>query len=236
MAAYIFLDTLHCLGYILIILFGLVCRKKSRREVVGMEEALSLEKLCERVKLRYARDEQRVVGIMLARYDLAVTKDIVEQNYPYWHSNTGKYLDVFWAGYGAYLPQHNESPRKTILKFPGNTQNVYFDLDAFIEIKNQFNQCFKAPYRDTVQLILVNHRDGQLWFEESLKIDLEKNLDTNYARIREIMEFVTNECRYEHEVAPIAQRLRIGKFKRFIKGITVSDAISAAIGIAGLKK
>mgnify|MGYP000591644266 CR=1 FL=1 len=46
-----------------------------------------------------------------------------------------------------------------------------------------------------LQLILVNYRNGQLHFSESLKIDLEENLDPNYAKIRKIMEFVTNECR-----------------------------------------
>ena len=45
-----------------------------------------------------------------------------------------------------------------------------------------------------LQLILVNYRNGQLHFSESLKIDLEENLEANYAKIREIMKFVTNEC------------------------------------------
>lgn len=158
-----------------------------------MVEALTLTRLHEEVRERYAHDEQCVVGIMMARYDLGVTKDIVEQNYQYWHRNTRKYFDVFWAGYGAYLPPSDESLTKTILKFPGNTQRAYFDLDAFIEIKDQFNEYFSSPYEDKLQLILVNYRNGQLHFSESLKIDLEENLDPNYAKIRKIMEFVTNE-------------------------------------------
>lgn len=199
-----------------------------------MVEALTLTRLHEEVRERYAHDEQCVVGIMMARYDLGVTKDIVEQNYQYWHHNTRKYFDVFWAGYGAYLPPSDESLTKTILKFPGNTQRAYFDLDAFIEIKDQFNEYFSSPYEDKLQLILVNYRNGQLHFSESLKIDLEENLDPNYAKIRKIMEFVTNECRSEYEVAPIAKKLKLGKLKDTFKGITLSDVINAAIGIAGL--
>ena len=89
-------------------------------------------------------------------------------------------------------------------------------------------------YEDKLQLILVNYRNGQLHFSESLKIDLEENLDPNYAKIRKIMEFVTNECRSEYEVAPIAKKLKLGKLKDTFKGITLSDVINAAIGIAGL--
>ena len=44
-----------------------------------MVEALTLTRLHEEVRERYAHDEQCVVGIMMARYDLGVTKDIVSK-------------------------------------------------------------------------------------------------------------------------------------------------------------
>ena len=44
-----------------------------------MVEALSLIKLQNRVRERYDYDEQRVVGIILARYDIRITKEIVDQ-------------------------------------------------------------------------------------------------------------------------------------------------------------
>lgn len=200
-----------------------------------MVEALTLAKLQEQVSKRYGYDEQRVVGIMMARYDLGVTKEIIEQNYQYWHRNTQNCFDVFWAGYGEYLSPSDESPTKIILKFPDNAQSAYFDLDAFIEIKEQFNEYFNIPYEDKLQLILVNYHNGQLRFSESLKIDLEENLDIHYTKIRTIMEFVTNECRSEYDVTSIAKKLKLRKFKGAFKGITLSDVISTAIGIAGLK-
>ena len=81
-----------------------------------MVKALTLAKLRKQASKRYDYDERRVVGIMMARYDLGVTKEIVEQSYQYWHHNTRKYFDVFWAGYGAYLCPNDESPTKTILR------------------------------------------------------------------------------------------------------------------------
>lgn len=50
-----------------------------------MVEALSLIKLQNRVRERYDYDEQRVVGIILARYDIRITKEIVDQCYQYWN-------------------------------------------------------------------------------------------------------------------------------------------------------
>lgn len=199
-----------------------------------MVEALSLNELQNKIRERYDHDEQRVVGIMLARYDIGITTEIVDQCYQYWNLNSKKYFDVFWAGYGAYLSPSDESATKTILKFRGNEKRAYFDLEAFIEIKDQFNSVFKSPYRDRLQLILVNYRDGKLHFNESLKIDLEENLDPNYAKIREIMEFVTWECHSAHQVSSIARKLKFEHFKDIIKGVTLSDVVSTAIGLAGI--
>jgi hypothetical protein len=199
-----------------------------------MVEALSLNELQNKIRERYDHDEQRVVGIMLARYDIGITTEIVDQCYQYWNLNSKKYFDVFWAGYGAYLSPSDESATKTILKFMGNEKRAYFDLEAFIEIKDQFNSVFKSPYRDRLQLILVNYRDGKLHFNESLKIDLEENLDPNYAKIREIMEFVTWECHSAHQVSSIARKLKFEHFKDIIKGVTLSDVMSTAIGLAGI--
>ena len=60
-----------------------------------MEEALSLQKLNQKVSYKYDYDEKRIVGIVLARYDLPLTQSIVDSCYLYWHYNTGKAIDFF---------------------------------------------------------------------------------------------------------------------------------------------
>lgn len=199
-----------------------------------MVDALNLDSLMTKVKHRYAHNEQRVVGIMLARYDIKPTQELIEQSYQYWHINSKKYFDIFWAGYGEYLCPSDQSFTKQILKFPNNKNRVYFDLEAFIEIKDEFSDCYGIQYEDKIQLILVNYRNGELHFNESIKIDLEESLDLHYAQIRRIMEFITKECKYEHEVAPIAIKMKDDHIWHFIKGITFSDVISKAISIPGI--
>lgn len=198
-----------------------------------MVEALSSSELHRKIQERYKYDEQRVVGIMLARYDIELTRKILDQCYQYWNLNSGENFDVFWAGYGAYLSPSEETSTKMILKYKGNENQEYFDLKAFIEIKDYFNNVFETAYRDNLQLILVNYRNGELQYDESLKIDLEENLDPHYAKIRGIMEFITNECRSAHQVQSIAKKLKMKHVKDIIKGITLSDVLSSIISLAG---
>jgi len=67
---------------------------------------------------------------------------------------------------------------------------------------------------------------------------LEENLDSNFATIRELVEFITNECAETYDVANLARNLKSERIKDYVKnqvkGITLSDVIDTVIGIAGL--
>lgn len=198
-----------------------------------MITALDYKQLCEKLENRYKFGKQCVVGILLARYGMQPTTEIVNQHYLYWNKNTKNYFDVFWAGYGEYLCSDDQSPTKKILDFEGNNSRIYFDLDAFISIKDQFNGIFKCNYEDSMKLILVNYRDGRLHFNESICIDLEENLDTNYQSLRNIMEFLRNTCAREYSVTVVARRIFSKRLMKKIKGVTLSAVIKTAMGIIG---
>lgn len=203
-----------------------------------MVNALNINELNKRTTQNYGSDEKRIVGIVLARYDLPIVQSIIDSCYLYWHENTNNYVDFFWAGYGEYLSPTDVTNDKIILKFDGNDTHVYYDRQAFISIKNEFNKIFKKTYQDRLQLILVNYRDGGLQFDESIQIDLEENLDSNFATIRELIEYITVECANMNNVTDLAKKLRHEHFndnvRKQIKSITVSDVVGIAIGLAGL--
>lgn len=119
-----------------------------------MIEALNFKRLQEEVHDRYEYNEQCIVGIIFARYDLQHVQRIIEENYLYWNYNTKRYLDIFWAGYGEYLCPNDESATKKILKFEGNDTRIYYDLESFISVKEQFNHYLKDKdkYKDKLQL------------------------------------------------------------------------------------
>lgn len=204
-----------------------------------MIEALNFKRLQEEVHDRYEYNEQCIVGIIFARYDLQHVQRIIEENYLYWNYNTKRYLDIFWAGYGEYLCPNDESATKKILKSEGNDTRIYYDLESFISVKEQFNHYLKDKdkYKDKLQLVLVNYKKGKLRFDKYISIDLEQNLDDNYKKIREIFEYITNACRNLHDVVELKERMEKDKAKRWIKGITisnVSDVINVAKTVGGI--
>ncbi|GAA0741271.1 hypothetical protein [Clostridium oceanicum] len=190
-----------------------------------MEVALSIDLLKENVRKKYDYDERRIVGIILARYGTRMAKNLVSDCYQYWNLNTGKYLDIFWAGYGAYLCPDEQSSTKTILDFKGNKNRVYFDLEAFVSIKNEFKQLHDKIYKDKdhIELIFANYYDGQIHFEESFKIDLEKKFDKNYSKIRELIELITGECKSKYNIKSLKRKLKTKKILDSVKEIKFTD-------------
>ena len=72
---------------------------------------------------------------MLARYDVSLVENVIVECYQYWYYNSGCEFDVFWPGYGKYLSPDIKSDDKKILDFRGNSNRIYFDIDAFIRSK-----------------------------------------------------------------------------------------------------
>lgn len=199
-----------------------------------MELALTLKKLQEKVAKKHDYDEKCIVGIMLARYDISLTRSIINDCYEYWHYNTGEHFDIFWAGYGRYLPFEKQTKSKIIMDFPGNDDHAYFDSQSFISIKNALNDELKKNYKDHIQLILVNCENGKLQFNAALQIDLEENIDPNYSTIRELMEWITNETRSQHDVVSLASELKSKKMFEKIKGISFTETVNIALGALSL--
>lgn len=195
--------------------------------------ALTLDRLQKCVSEKY-RDENRIVGLILARYDISLTQNIINDCYLYWHYNTGRTLDIFWAGYGEYLQKGDQTKSKIIMNFPDNDTLAYFDLQAFISIKNALNDKLKENYKDHIQLILVDYRDNKLQFDNAMQFDLEENINQNYSNIRELIERITNESRTTRDVVSLVSKLETAKFLDRIRGISITDAVSIALNTLGL--
>lgn len=196
-----------------------------------MVSALDMEKLKYSLSNKYENGEKRIVGIMIARYDLPLTQKLIDSCYSYWHYNTGRTLDLFWIGYGEYLCPDDETNNKIILKFDGNKTRVYFDRRKFISEKDSIYKIIKRRYNDRLELILVNYYDNYLHFDEFIKIDLEKGLDSNFTYIRELMEFITNKCGEFYDVYDLRKSLLSKWAKDRIKGNLENISIKDLIGI-----
>lgn len=194
-----------------------------------MIQAFGLKAIEAEVANRYDFDEQRIVGIMLARYDIAVSISIINECYHYWDVNSGKTLDVFWCGYGKYLYPDPNDKKRIPLRPPIDYDGAYFDMVEFVAAKRMLNQRVKKRYNDHIHLILLNYRNGKLHYDESFQIDLEQNVDTNNAKIRSLMEWIALECETTYRVEDLAKHLKQEQYKQELYGISFSEFVQHAL-------
>ena len=193
-----------------------------------MVPALSMEEMLEEILRKYEYGEQRIVGIMLARYDVSLVQNVISECYRYWHKYTGRDFDIFWPGYGAYIPMDHKNESIQILNFFKNNDRVYFDLDAFVSFKKIIKKEYLIPYSDHFEILLVNYRDGKLHFNEYIKVNLEKNINLYNESIRDIIEFIIDESRALPSVVELNKKIKTKKIWESIKDIKTSDVVSLA--------
>lgn len=195
-----------------------------------MIPACNIEQINMELERRHDYGESCVVGLMLARYNIKLTIDIINECYEYWHMWSGREFDMFWVGYGEYGYPNANNATKIKMTFPGNITNHYFDCESFIQtIKtiSEHNEN-KWSYNDRIQVMLVNYRDGKIRLNEYIVVDLEDNLDFYKGNIRALVNDLIDKARICSDVNQIKKSMLNDKFWEQIKGIKISDIISLA--------
>lgn len=197
-----------------------------------MVPALTINRLTSKVRKDYSGKEA-VIGIMMGRYNVQNIQDAIDESYQYWHLNSDKGFDIYWAGYGKYWGKRTEN--QIILECANTADGVYFDMKSFIDFKTAIQKTKKIVCKDTFQLILCNVRNGNIKYDENIVIDLEENLNGSTASLREIMENVINLCKVKSNVAEVNRVIISQDIWKKVRGISVSEIISLASSIAGIK-
>lgn len=192
-----------------------------------MIPACNLDTIEQTLSYRHHYGEKYIIGIMFARYDIALSQDMINECYRYWHELSDKDFDMFWLGYGEYgCENHNDNPIE--MTFPGNNTYNYFNtrkyIDSIREIKALTGGRWK--YNDKIQLMLVNCRRGSIDLSEYITIDLEENLGENNSNLRQLVYNIIEYSRSYSDVRQIKLLLRRDSFWRSLKSITLSDALS----------
>lgn len=108
---------------------------------------------------------------------------------------------------------------------------IYFDLESFISVKNEFNKYVKGNYNDTMELLLINFDGRNLHYDQACRIDIEQNMDINGGKIRSLMEWINRECKETTEVSALIKKMKMKKILDDFKGISVTEAIGMALSI-----
>lgn len=126
---------------------------------------------------RYKRKDAALTGILLARPEDKIAKDLVLPNLEYWHYRSDYYTDFFCAG---YAPTEIVSTAKPVgVTIDGREWG--FSLPAFIEIVETLEREANMKYEgDTYLLLLSSYFDGQiarLDFRRCLHLNLREALE-----------------------------------------------------------
>ena len=121
-----------------------------------------------------------------------------------------------------------------MIEVRGMKHSAYFDTRKFVECTSVLDGCVRGKYNDNIQLILVNYREGHLRYNESVRINLEKNFGDDPASIRRYMQWLLNECKAKHDIASLLIDLGKQTIREKLRDITVSDLIGTASGVKEL--
>ena len=181
-----------------------------------------IQKIC---KSKYDFDEKRIVAIMIARYTIKDSQEMIKSQYEFWHYWTGKSLDFFWLGYGGYI-----FPRRDGQHLIGklcDTPEVFFDTRVFVNEVQTLASIANIDYNDSIGVFLCNYYEGNLHFNESAYINLDYFVTAEHKTdLRNFACDLIRICKKNHNVTDVILKLKIKKASYRIKDINMSSIIT----------
>ena len=154
---------------------------------------------------KYDHDEKRIVAIMIARYSIPLSQNMIKQQYDFWHKKTGHYLNIYWLGYGAYY--FPGEPGQYLVGNYGDEHSVYFDTNVFVKEVEKLEQY--KDIHDEIGILLCNYYDGKIHLNESVFFNLEELMEDNNKKLRMFTDYLLKLCKKEHDVANATIKLKI---------------------------
>ena len=137
-----------------------------------MIDALTYQIMLEEIN-RNAREEGVLndsVGILITRPELPTGKDILN-SLEYYHFRTGKLVNFYLLGYGAYW--NSDYPDSKIVTTIDNV-NWSFSNQMFALFIEDLEKNSKWQYSGESELLLVDLKEGNLSYEKMMQFYLDK--------------------------------------------------------------
>lgn len=170
-----------------------------------MVPALTIKEIEKYCSYHYEFDEKRIIGIMIARYSIPQSQDMIKQQYDFWNRRTGHYLNVYWLGYGAFIFPNKQG--QFLVGDYGNEPSVYFDTNVFVNEVEKLEQYKEIC--DEIGILLCNYYDGKIHLNESVFFNLEELMENNNQKLRMFADYLLKLCKKEHDVADATVKLKI---------------------------
>ena len=155
------------------------------------------------------------IGILITRPDLITGKNILN-SLEYFHFRTGKSVNFYLPGYGAYWPQKEYPDGKEVTTI--DNVKWSFSNKMFAQFINELEEFSKWKYSGESELLLVELKNGILSYENVMQFYLDNMLrDNTISSVHQFFEELFRICQRTDSINQISNVIVLNKAKQISK-------------------
>ncbi len=155
------------------------------------------------------------IGILITRPDLTTGKSILD-SLEYFHFRTGKSLNFYLAGYGAYWTNSEYPDGKVVTVIDGVKWS--FSNQKFVQFISELEIYSKWSYSGESELLLIELKNGILSYENVMSFHLDNMIRDNVIKsIHLFFERLFRICSDKETINQISNALGYNKLKQISK-------------------
>lgn len=178
-----------------------------------MIDVLTYQIMMEEIN-RNAREEGVLndsIGILITRPELPTGKDILN-SLEYYHFRTGKSVNFYLPGYGAYC--NSDYPDSKVITTIGNV-NWLFSNQMFALFIEDLEKNSKWQYSGESELLLVDLKEGTLSYKKMMQFYLDKMIrDGIIHSVDQFFEDLFRICKDKDSLNQISNAFGMNKVKQ----------------------
>lgn len=181
-----------------------------------MIEAITYQEMLENINenMRQHGIKEDTIGILFTRPDLETGRSILD-SLEYFHFRTGKTINFYLPGYGAYW-NNTYSDGKVVSEIKG--VKWYFSNEMFVRFEEDIEKHSKWSYSGESELLLVEYKDGKLSYENMMQFHLDNMLRDNViTSVHGFFEQLFRICKNKETLVELSNSLGFDKAKQITK-------------------
>ena len=174
---------------------------------------IMLEEISENIRKYGVLDD--TIGILITRPDLPTGKSILN-SLEYFHFRTGKSVNFYLPGYGAYWSKSDYPDGKVVTVIDG--VNWSFSNQMFAQFISDLEKYSKWQYSGESELLLVELENGILSYEGVMQFHLDNMIrDSVIYSVHQFFEQLFRLCQDKDTLNQISNAFGIDKLKQISK-------------------
>lgn len=193
-----------------------------------MLDALTYQEMLKNIKGNIERYgiENDTIGILITRPDLDTGKSILK-SLEYFHFRTGKTINFYLPGYGAYW-NDTYPDGKVVTEINGVKWS--FSNEMFTEFLSNLEKYSKWKYCGESELLLVDFKKGILSFDKIMQFHLDNMLRDNVIySVHQFFEQLFRVCQDKETLNQVSNAFGLDKAKQITKE-RILDKLPVGLG------